>query len=71
MTRTLREAILAAGEIAGGEDGLTGYLVMLARENSSAYAGLLGKILPHQLATDAETNGGVGVKLEFRRIVGA
>jgi hypothetical protein len=23
----------------------------------------------HQLATDAETNGGVGVKLEFRRIV--
>ena len=69
VTRTLREAILAAGEIAGGEDGLTGYLVMLARENSSAYAGLLGKILPHQLATDAETNGGVGVKLEFRRIV--
>src|SRR6516162_6578755 len=69
VTVALKEAILRAGEIAGGEEGLTGYLVMLARDNSSAYAGLLGKILPHQLATDAETNGGVGVKLEFRRIV--
>ena len=67
VTRTLREAILAAGEFAGGEEGLTGYLVMLARDNSSAYASLLGKILPHQLATDAETSGGTGVELRFVR----
>jgi len=69
VTVALKEAILRAGEIAGGKEGLVGYLKMLARDNSSAYAGLLAKILPHQLAADAETNGGVGVKLEFRRIV--
>jgi hypothetical protein len=40
---------------------------MLARDNSSAYASLLGKILPHQLATDAETSGGTGVELRFVR----
>src|SRR5215471_17471662 len=60
ITVALKEAILAAGERAGGEEGLTGYLTRLAVENSSAYAGLLGKCLPHTLATD-ESGGGVGV----------
>jgi hypothetical protein len=69
VTRTLREAILAAGEIAGGKEGLTGYLVMLARDNSSAYAALLGKILPHQLAADAESDGGAGAQITFTRII--
>ena len=69
VTRTLREAILAAGEFAGGEEGLTGYLVMLARDNSSAYASLLGKILPHQLAADAESDGGAGAQITFTRII--
>jgi hypothetical protein len=68
VTRTLKEAILAAGEIAGGKGGLTSYLVMLARNNSSAYAGLLGKILPTQLAADAESGGGL-TKISFERIV--
>ena len=66
VTRTLKEAILAAGEIAGGEEGMTGYLAKLAIENSSAYAGLLGKVLPTTLSTD-EPNGGLGVQLVFRR----
>ena len=67
-TLALKEAILRAGEIAGGEEGLIGYLTLLARNNSSAYAGLLAKILPHQLAADAGSNGG-RVKISFQRIV--
>ena len=47
---------------------MTSYLTRLAVENSSAYAGLLAKVLPTTLAA-SESNGGVGVKLEFRRIV--
>jgi Family of unknown function (DUF5681) len=69
VTVALREAILAAGERAGGEEGLTGYLHRLAIENSSAYAGLLSKILPMTLAADAESNGGSGNKVEFVRII--
>jgi hypothetical protein len=69
VTVALKEAILAAGERAGGEEGLTGYLERLAIENSSAYAGLLGKILPAVLAADADSNGGADVKLTFRRII--
>ena len=68
ITVALREAILAAGEIAGGKAGMTGYLAKLAIENSSAYAGLLGKVLPTTLST-SETDGGVGVQLEFRRVI--
>jgi hypothetical protein len=68
-TLVLKEAILAAGERAGGEDGLTGYLHRLAIQNSSAYAGLLGKILPSVLAADAESSGGVGVQMTFQRVI--
>jgi Family of unknown function (DUF5681) len=69
VTVALKEAILAAGERAGGEEGLTGYLTRLAVENSSAYAGLLGKILPSVLAADTESNGGVDLQMTFRRVV--
>jgi hypothetical protein len=66
VTVALKEAILRAGEIAGGKEGLTGYLVMLARCNSSAYAGLLAKILPSVLAADADSHGG-NVEIRFVR----
>jgi hypothetical protein len=69
LTVALKDAILAAGERAGGKEGLTGYLIRLAVENSSAYAGLLGKILPSVLATDAESNGGLGVQMTFQRVI--
>jgi hypothetical protein len=64
----LKEAILAALEAAGGEEGSVGYLTRLAIENSSAFASLLGKVLPTTLAA-SESDGGAGVKLEFRRII--
>jgi hypothetical protein len=67
ITVALKEAILAAGEAAGGAEGLTGYLTMLARDNSSAYAGLLAKILPHTLAPASVSDG--GGKITFERIV--
>ena len=68
VTVALKEAILRAGEIAGGEQGLTGYLVMLARDNSSAYAGLLAKILPSTLSTP-ESDGGAEAQITFTRII--
>ena len=66
ITVALREAILAAGEAAGGEGGLTAYLTRLALENSSAYAGLLAKVLPTTLSTP-DSDGGVGVEVRFVR----
>jgi hypothetical protein len=51
-TAMLREAILRAGEKAGGKDGLEGWLVDLAKNQPVAYATLLGKILPLNLAGD-------------------
>ena len=65
-TVALKEAILAAAESAGGREGMVGYLRRLAIENSSAYAGLIGKVLPTTLAAD-ESNGGSGVKVVFER----
>jgi hypothetical protein len=67
ITVALREAILRAGEEVGGKEGLVGYLKMLARDNSSAYAGLLAKILPHQLASEDESNGGIRAEIRFVR----
>ena len=67
VTIALKEAILRAGEEAGGKEGLVGYLKMLARDNSSAYAGLLGKILPSTLAAEADSHGGAGVEIRFIR----
>ena len=68
ITVALKEAILAAGELAGGKEGLTGYLHRLAIENSSAYAGLLGKILPAVLAADADSSGGPST-VTFTRVI--
>jgi hypothetical protein len=66
VTKDLKAAILGALEAAGGDEGSVGYLRRLAVENSSAFAALLGKCLPHTLSAD-ESNGGVGVQLVFRR----
>jgi hypothetical protein len=65
-TLALREAILAALDKVGGDE----YLARLAIENSSAFASLLGKILPHTLAAASDSDRGLGMKVTFeRRIV--
>ena len=66
ITRDLKNAILGALEAAGGPEGSVGYLRRLAIENSSAFAALLGKCLPHTLSAD-ESGGGLGVKMVFER----
>ena len=48
-TTLLKEAILAAAESAGGEDGLVGYLKAQAVDNPGPFMSLLGKVLPLQL----------------------
>jgi hypothetical protein len=67
VTRDLKQAILGALEAAGGEGGSVAYLTRLASDNSSAFASLLGKCLPHTLSADE--SGGLGVKVEFKRII--
>jgi len=67
VTLALKEAILAAAEGAH-EDGMVGYLKVLAIENSSAFAGLLGKVLPSTLAMP-ESSGGIKEKVTFERVI--
>jgi hypothetical protein len=55
-TALLKEAIIRAAE-AAGEDGrgkgkLTGYCTFLAKSEPKAFAQLLGKVLPMQIAGD-------------------
>jgi hypothetical protein len=63
ITLALKEAVLAALDKVGGEE----YLAKLAIENSSAFASLLGKILPHTIAPASETDGGGAI--QFERII--
>lgn len=58
-TSLLKEAILAGAEAVGdqGEGGLEGYCTFLARDEPKAFAALLGKVLPMQIAgTDPDGN---------------
>src|SRR5215831_4868205 len=61
-TMALKDMILRSLDELGGKE----YLKKLAIENSSAYAGLIGKVLLTTLST-SESNGGVGVELKFVR----
>lgn len=64
ITRTLKDMILGSLDRVGGEE----YLAKLAIENSSAYASLLGKVLPTTLhaAGDATVEK---YKITFTRVV--
>jgi hypothetical protein len=59
-TTALKEAILEAAELAGGDGGLVGYLTTLAKTNTSAFATLLGKVLPLQVSGE----GGGSIKVD-------
>ena len=60
-TRALKEAILLAAEQHGEDDkgkgGLPGYLRKVAREDVKAFSGLLGKVLPLQVAGPDDPDG--------------
>ena len=54
QTALLKDAILTAAQRAGGneEDGMVKYLTDRALDNPTAFMGLLGKVLPMQVAND-------------------
>lgn len=66
-TGALKDAILKAAELSGndkkGKDGLVGYLRRVADDDVKAFAGLLGKVLPLQVA------GANGEALAPRRVI--
>jgi hypothetical protein len=53
-TALLKDALLQAAQDAGGKGGMVGYLTLQAHENPGPFMALLGKVLPTQLAGDAE-----------------
>lgn len=59
-TKALKDAILEAAELAGGEasgnnpGGLVGYLLMLAVEDPKTFGSLLGRVVPLQLQGDQD-----------------
>ena len=64
ISLALKEMILESLDEVGGVE----YLKRLAIENSSAYASLLGKVLPTTLQA-SESNGGAPRKIVFERVV--
>lgn len=68
VTKSLKEAILAAGEAVGrdgkGNGGMVGYLKGLAVDQPVAFAGLLGKVLPTQIT--GEGGGPVEIAASLR-----
>ena len=63
-TKALKDMILGALDRVGGEE----YLARLAIENSSAFASILGKVLPTTLQA-SESDGGLGTKITFQRVI--
>ena len=52
-TALLKDAILQAATLAGGKEGLVGYLRAQAEKNSAPFLALLGRVLPMQI-TDGD-----------------
>ena len=48
-TTILKDALLLAGERAGGKGGMVGYLTQQAKDNPTAFLSILGKVLPMQV----------------------
>ncbi len=49
-TTLIKDAIIAAAQAAGGDEGMAGYLQQQAKDNPGPFLALLGKVLPMQLA---------------------
>ncbi len=72
ITAALKDMILEAAELAGGEGGTVAYLRIQALTNPGPFMTLLGKVLPTQLTGDKDNP--VQVKVEsdakFGEVVG-
>lgn len=54
LPAALKDAILKAAELAGGDNGLVGYLQAQASANPGPFMALLGKVLPMQITGDPD-----------------
>jgi hypothetical protein len=52
----LSSALFQGADTAGGKTGLVRYLAVQARENPVAFMGLLGKLVPSQIAAEITQN---------------
>lgn len=68
-TTTLKQAILAAaakhGHDGDGEEGLEGYLTMVAEKDVKSFCALLGKVLPMTVANDPDNPFEIISKIEL------
>jgi hypothetical protein len=69
LTRSLKEAILEAAELAGGSGGTVQYLQTQALANPTAFMSLLGKVLPMQV-TGPDDDKGNPTELVIRLVDG-
>lgn len=60
-TALLKDAILQAATLAGGKDGLVGYLQARALDTPGPFLSLVGKVLPMQV--DASVDGKIIVQI--------
>ena len=63
VTGLLKDAIIQAAQNAGGEGGMVGYLTTQAKESPASFLALLGKVLPTQVAGDADNPIRINVTL--------
>ncbi len=54
VSKTLKEAIIEAANLAGGKAGMTGYLLEQAEKNPGPFMSLLAKVMPLQLSNDPD-----------------
>jgi hypothetical protein len=64
-TALLKDAILKAAELAGGSEGMIGYLHDQAMANPGPFMALLGKVLPMQIAGDPDSPLNVITRIEL------
>ena len=64
-TALLKDAILAAAELAGDKHGMVGYLEKQARDNPQSFLPLLGRVLPMQVSGDPDNPLVTKIEIEF------
>ena len=64
-TALLKDAILTAAQNAGGKGGTVAYLEKQAKENPTAFMGLLGKVLPMQIAGTDQNGEAKELRISF------
>lgn len=65
-TTLLKDAILKAAQMAGGEGGIEGYLARMAEEQPPAFMSLLGKVLPTQTELSGPDGGAIPTTVSFK-----